>query len=523
MKNYLCILYEFFIIFTQIKNEYNFLTEGYYEINSYFNNLHVSVMNKQLIISSKKSSFNIIPIKNFSYFIQFRKNKLGIDNNNKIIVYYNNENIEIKKYSWNIYNIKKNMYFIQNSYNNKLIEINHNSVKVSNSSIYNNEKKYIFIFAKLFEKDLFQDKYIRIINNEPIDVVIKYIDLGDKSLNRTGINQIYKDENCEELRYSIRSIFQYIPWIRKIYIIMPNNNIKFLKNDDINEKIIYIKDKDILGFDSANSPAFSFNLFKLEKYGISNNFIYMDDDYFIGQKLKKSDFFYIDQKSKVIIPYIISNRFFKINKNDLYNKYYKFIKKKNNIHPHSSEGFNLEILCTQKYFIEFINASLVSCKNTHNAFPENIKDLKEIFDLSKNYKFFNEMIYSKERFILSFYHQMFSNLYQLNVKYRKVHFMLYRYISIEKIKKNKLDSSLFVLNTGGNHQPIYRQKKMLKNIMEKRFPFPTIFEIKNNKEYKKRNLNIKYFILIFIIFLELKFLIYILFFYMFFSIFYFEH
>lgn len=71
---------------------------------------------------------------------------------------------------------------------------------------------------------------------------------------------------------------------------MPNEKVKFLKNE-MNEKIIYIKDKDILGFDSANNPSFSFNLFKMEKFGISNNFIYMDDDYFIGQKLKKVIFF----------------------------------------------------------------------------------------------------------------------------------------------------------------------------------------------------------------------------------------
>jgi hypothetical protein len=92
--------------------------------------------------------------------------------------------------------------------------------------------------------------------------VIKYIDLSDKTLNRTGINQIYKDENCEELKYSIRSILQYTPWVRKIYIIMPNEKIKFLKNE-IKEKIIYIKDKEILGFDSANSPAFNQILFLL--------------------------------------------------------------------------------------------------------------------------------------------------------------------------------------------------------------------------------------------------------------------
>ncbi len=510
MKKIIFILYEIFVIFHYIKNEnIDYLSEGYYEINSHLNNFYLSMKNKKLIFSNQKFSFNIIPKTKFSYIIEKKNQKLGIDDNNNIIIYNNIENIEIKKYCWNIYNIKRNLYIIQSLYNNKLLEASNNHIKISNNSINNNnndnDKKYIFTFFKLFEKGLNQKKYIKIINNEPIDVVIKYIDLNDKTLNRTGINQIYKDENCEELKYSIRSILLYIPWVRKIYILMPNEKVNFLKNE-INEKIIYIKDKDILGFDSANSPSFSFNLFKMKKFGISNNFIYMDDDYFIGKKLKKSDFFYFDNKFGVTFPYIISKKIFTMNKYNIFNNYYEFMKKKNNIHPHSKEGFNLEILCTQKFFIDYYNTSLKSCKNSHNAFPENIEDLKILYNLSQNYQYFKEMIYSKERFVLSLYHQMFVNLYQLNVNCRKVHYMKHRYISIEKIKKNKLDSSLFVLNTGGNHEPIPRQKKILKTIMDKRFPFNTKYEIKY-KENKIINIRIKYLIFLLIILLELKILI----------------
>jgi hypothetical protein len=414
MKKIFFLLYAFIIILFQIENQnIEYLTEGFYEINSHLNNLYLSLKNKKIIISNTKFSFNIIPLSNFSYIIKSRKEKIGINDNNKIIVYNNTENIDIKKYSWNFVNIKRSQYLIKNEYNNKLVEVGDNYIKISNNSIYNNDKKYVFNFIKLFEKGLNQKKYKKLFNKEPIDVLIKYIDLSDKTLNRTGINQIYKDENCEELRYSIRSILQYIPWIRKIYILMPNEKVKFLKNY-INEKIIYIKDKDVLGFDSANSPSFSFNLFRMKKFGISNNFIYMDDDCFIGHKLEKDDLFYFSEKTMGIVPYVISNKVFTINKNNIYNEYYKLMKKKDKIHPHSGDGFNLESLCTQKFYIDYYDKSLINCQYTHNAFPENIKDLEEIFELSQNYKYFKEMIYSKERFILSFYHQMFYNIYQLN-------------------------------------------------------------------------------------------------------------
>ena len=104
-----------------------------------------------------------------------------------------------------------------------------------------------------------------IVEKEPIDVFIKYIDLSDKTLNRTGIKQIYKDEDNEELWYSVRSILKNIPWVRKIFIVMPNKNVRYFKPiEEINDKIVYVNDKDFLGYDSANIFAFSFSLYKME-------------------------------------------------------------------------------------------------------------------------------------------------------------------------------------------------------------------------------------------------------------------
>ena len=137
-------------------------------------------------------------------------------------------------------------------------------------------------------------------------------------MKRKGIKQIYKDFDNEELRYSLRSILENIPWVRKIFILMPNKKVKFLKSShEIKEKIIYINDRDLLGYDSANIYAFTFNLFKMEKFNISKNFIYMEDDFFIGKPLNKSDFFYYDEKEKKVLPYILTSNFEEINKKKL--------------------------------------------------------------------------------------------------------------------------------------------------------------------------------------------------------------
>ena len=132
-----------------------------------------------------------------------------------------------------------------------------------------------------------------VIEREPIDLVYKYIDLTDRKLHRDGIPACQKDFDNEEFKYSMRSVLKNIPWVRKIFVIMPNEKVKFLKDArEISDKIVYIKDKDLLDHDSASSVCFEFNLWKLKDFGCSENFIYMNDDYFIGKRLEKSDFFY---------------------------------------------------------------------------------------------------------------------------------------------------------------------------------------------------------------------------------------
>ena len=82
---------------------------------------------------------------------------------------------------------------------------------------------------------------------------------------------------------------------------MPNEKVKYLKEQNvIKDKIIYLKDKDVLGFDSASSITFEFNLWRIKKFGISNNILYFNDDYNVGRPLKKQDFFYQKWKSSAI-------------------------------------------------------------------------------------------------------------------------------------------------------------------------------------------------------------------------------
>ena len=164
----------------------------------------------------------------------------------KLIVY--SDDLDISYALWNITpKINEDnelIYYIQNKKTrcNWELDFSDNNYelklrKISDTSLLSDKNEFLFI-------ELYKNANIKnseLLEKEPIDVLIKYIDLSDEKLNRTGINTIQKDYDNGEIKYCVRSILQNIPWIRKIYILMPNENVKyFLPKEQIKEKILYI-------------------------------------------------------------------------------------------------------------------------------------------------------------------------------------------------------------------------------------------------------------------------------------------
>ena len=505
MKKKFILILILVTIFKNINNYINNIVSelnGVYKIISSLNNNYLKYKKFSLKLMNDHTNFRLVLLKSKEYFIEaiFNNKRLGVDNKDNIKLFNPLEENK-EKTIWNIIKFDENHFLILNKYNRKFLEAKNDEIICKHNfgiaKTTQIPKNFFFSFLKLYEEKKFIKKNLQNILNEQIDIVIKYIDLQDKNLSRFGIKQIYKDNDNQELKFSIRSILNYIPWIRKIHIIMPNNKVKFFKfYEEIKYKINYIKDRDILGFDSANIFSFTFNFYKLEKLGVSKNFIYMEDDFFIGKPLKKSDFFYFDEREKRVCPFLLNRYFNEMNKSEVLNNYNELYKIKNSLFPHSRLGWWLSIFCTNKYFIERFKIPLIDALFTHNAIPENIDDLKEIFNEIKYYEYINETLLSKERFILTLNQPQFYNLYQLNIKHKKVNPIQYKYINIELIKKEALNTALFVINTSGNHIPLTRQYKIQKKIMEKRFPYKTIFEIENFNRKINNQLKIAYFFLL---------------------------
>ena len=479
----------------------NIVLNGIYKIESIYNfqSIHIN-KNNILDLFSKQSNFKVINIKESYYFIEtfFSRKRLGVENGSLKIFTSNEYNIKenMDKIIWNLIHINQSRYIIVNNSTNNLIEFDFinerlqciNKIDINNINYQKSKINYIFNFIKLVGIYEFNKEKLNFVKKEPIDILIKYIDLTDKKLNREGINQIYKDIDNEELKYSIRSILYYIPWIRKIFILMPNEKVKYLKElEIIEDKIKYINDKEMLGYDTANIHAFTFQLFKLEKFGLSKNFIYMEDDFFIGSFIKKSNFFYYEPKYKDVFPFLIQKYFYTINETELNLTINDFMSIIEQIHPHSSKGWFLSIYNTELFFLNKYKdiKPIVSTFFTHCARGENTEYMKEIFHDIQNYSFINETLYSKERPLFCLNQPQYNYLFKLNIKKNYNSFIKYAYYKVEYLNKYNLNIPLFVINTGGNHEPFFRQNILQKKIMEKRYSFKTIYEILSNKNNNK--------------------------------------
>ena len=406
-----------------------------------------------------------------------KKLYLGINSNNKgtYSLFFNSEIIENKtlSFEFTFKKIENNVYTIQNKNG---CYLKGNNFKVI--CVKEDPPKPLthFHLLKIFTEVQKSKNDELTLEKEPIDVLIKYIDLSDPYLVREGIPQIKKDNENEELKYSIRSILKNLPWVRKIFILMPNEKVRYFKDYDlIKEKIVYVKDKDFLGYDSANSHAFQYRLWKMKEFGMSDNFIVMDDDCFIGQSLNKSDFFYVENGK--IVPAIISTSYQVHTQKTFLKEYNKIKKQVKKSRDQSTNTFLYSMYNTYFFFIDYFKGPIIVPYFTHNAIPINVNDLKEIFDLVYASKYRNATLDSLYRHIDTLQFQSSVLIYTFNKYSRKVNMINYNYIDNEVTLRGKYNFPLFCINTGNNKDYSTLSFPITRLVMDKLFPVPTQYEI----------------------------------------------
>ncbi len=140
--------------------------------------------------------------------------------------------------------------------------------------------------------------YLWVDGTDPVWITKKNKFLApDKQVNPETAGDCRYVEH-HELKYSLRSVEMYAPWINHIYIVTDNQHPEWL--DTNHPKITIINHEDIIPaeylplFNSAAIESFLHNI-----NGLSEHFLYANDDMMFGRPVEPSHFFHSDGEPKV--------------------------------------------------------------------------------------------------------------------------------------------------------------------------------------------------------------------------------
>lgn len=148
------------------------------------------------------------------------------------------------------------------------------------------------------------------ITPNPIDIVYTWVDSNDEKWKSKKDACTHEESNLksadhfsrylshDELRYSLRSVRKFAPWVRNIYLVTDEQTPRWFKDG---KGLTIIDHKDIFGNQEClpvfNSHSIESKLHKIK--GLSEFFIYFNDDVFLGNPVKPKHFF--DKDGKVLI------------------------------------------------------------------------------------------------------------------------------------------------------------------------------------------------------------------------------
>lgn len=148
------------------------------------------------------------------------------------------------------------------------------------------------------------------MNSTDIDLVYLWVDGSDprwleKKIRFTGavsdnseVNNKGRYMNNDELRYSLRSVERYLPWIRKIFIVTDDQCPEWLVKE--HPKIQLVDHKEILPEEALpcfNSSVIEYHLYRIP--GLAERFLFANDDMFFNKPLTP-DFFFNEKG----LPYV---------------------------------------------------------------------------------------------------------------------------------------------------------------------------------------------------------------------------
>lgn len=136
----------------------------------------------------------------------------------------------------------------------------------------------------------------------PVDIVFTWVDADDPSFieqfnqyatadaQKSVLSDAARFKSLDELKYALRSIFDYAPWVNKIYIV--TNGQKPCWLNDGHPKVRIVPHAEILEqqyLPTFNSHVIESAIHKIE--GLSEHYIYFNDDMMLLRKVGPEYFF----------------------------------------------------------------------------------------------------------------------------------------------------------------------------------------------------------------------------------------
>lgn len=159
----------------------------------------------------------------------------------------------------------------------------------------------------------------------PIDVVFTWVDGNDREWRKqkaefsdqSDVQSGALDErfkNRDELRFALRSIEMFMPFVRKVYIVTADQVPDWLDTSYDRVKVVNHKEiySDIGHLPTFNSHSIESHLHEIE--GLSEHFVYFNDDMMAGKLASRDDFFCSNGIAKVypdnmfVIPELLEEK-----------------------------------------------------------------------------------------------------------------------------------------------------------------------------------------------------------------------
>lgn len=139
------------------------------------------------------------------------------------------------------------------------------------------------------------DYVITYVNNREINWIKSYVDTCQKQNTNIYLNSA-RFRNNNTLKYHLRGVEKFMPWIRNVYLVV--SNIEQVPSWINKYKVKIILHKDIVP--KQFLPTFNSNtieMFLCNIKGLSENFIYANDDTYPNSKLEVNDFFDVNNNN----------------------------------------------------------------------------------------------------------------------------------------------------------------------------------------------------------------------------------